>query len=206
MKFKRALLTQPGKFILADVEETPGPGEVQIKVASCGLCNWELNHWKGYIVKPSGYPFPLGHEFAGTVVAVGANVTKFQIGDKISGLGCTGTFVLNGETIGFNQHDFILFGTQGILKLPDPNAFGGEVQLIRGRDDVQILENTLPYKENSRGIGPAEMAEAIRHLSANRAGAELALHVLDVIECMVQSTKTGGFVRVTSTCDRPTIL
>lgn len=92
MKFKRALLTEPGKFIIAEVEETPAIDEVQIKVASCGLCNWELNHWKGYIVKPGGYPFPLGHEFAGTVVAVGANVTKFKVGDKVSGLGSTGAF------------------------------------------------------------------------------------------------------------------
>lgn len=120
--------------------------------------------------------------------------------------GVTGTFVLNGETIGANQHGFTLFGTEAVLQLPDPNAFGGEVTLIKGRDNVQILENTLPYAGNSRGIGPSEMAAAIREGRHNRANAELAFHILDVIECMMESTKTGAFVEVKSTCTRPEIM
>ena len=120
--------------------------------------------------------------------------------------GVTGTFVLNGETVGVNQHTYTLFGTEGILQLPDPNAFGGEVKLIRSKDDRQILPNELPYAENSRGIGPSEMAAAIREGRPNRAHAELALHVLDIIECMMESTKTGAFVQVKSTCTRPGIM
>ena len=92
MKFKQALLAEPGRFIIEEVDMEPAADQVMVKVASCGLCNWELNHWKGYIVKPGGYPFPLGHEFAGTVVKVGDAVTKFKVGDKVSGLGSTGAF------------------------------------------------------------------------------------------------------------------
>lgn len=114
--------------------------------------------------------------------------------------GITGTFVLNGESIGANQHAFSLFGTQAVLQLPDPNHFGGDVTLIRSRQDVQTLENTLPYAENSRGIGPAEMAQAIREGRSNRACKELAYHVLDVIECIMESSKTHGFVEVKSDC------
>lgn len=120
--------------------------------------------------------------------------------------GVTGTFVLNGETVGINQHAYTLFGTEGILQLPDPNAFGGDVMLIRSKDDQQVLPNDLPYACNSRGIGPSEMACAIREGRANRASAQLAVHVLDIIECMMESTKTGGFVQVQSTCSRPEIL
>ena len=43
MKFKRAFLMEPHRFEIHEVEEEPGPGEVMMKVASCGLCNWELN-------------------------------------------------------------------------------------------------------------------------------------------------------------------
>ena len=92
MKFKQALLAEPGRFIFQEVDMEPAADQVMVKVASCGLCNWELNHWKGYIVKPGGYPFPLGHEFAGEVVRVGSSVTKFKVGDKVSGLGSTGAF------------------------------------------------------------------------------------------------------------------
>ena len=92
MKYKQALLAAPGKFIIQEVEREPASDEVMIKIASCGLCNWELNHWKGYIVKPQGYPFPLGHEYAGVVVQVSSKVKNFKIGDKVSGLGGSGAF------------------------------------------------------------------------------------------------------------------
>ena len=120
--------------------------------------------------------------------------------------GVTGTFVLNGESIGSNQHQFSLFGTQAVLNLPDPNHFGGEVTLIRSKTDVQTLEHHLPYTQNSRGIGPSELAQAICQGRKNRASDQLALHVLDVIECMVESTKTGSFVTVRTSCSRPEAL
>lgn len=117
--------------------------------------------------------------------------------------GVTGTFVLNGESIGFNQNHFYLYGTDAIAQLPDPNNFGGEIELIRSRDDRQIVENELPFAKNSRGIGPSEMAAAIEEGRPNLASCELALHVLDVIECMMESSKTGAFVQVPTTCKRP---
>ncbi len=92
MKFKQALLAEPGRFIIQEVEKEPEDNEIVIKIASCGLCNWELNHWKGYIVNPGGYPFGIGHEYAGTVVQVGSKVTKFKVGDKVSGLNGGGSF------------------------------------------------------------------------------------------------------------------
>lgn len=117
--------------------------------------------------------------------------------------GVTGTFQLNGETVGTNIHQFYLYGTSGILQLPDPNAFGGDVTLIRSKTDQQVLETDLPYSDNSRGIGPSEMVRAIREGRQNRASAELALHVLDVIQTMVESTGTGAFVKVETGCKRP---
>lgn len=87
MKFKRAMLAEPGRMQIFEVDEEPGDDQIMLRIASCGLCNWELNHWKGYIVKPEGYPFKLGHEYAGEVVKVGKDVKKFKVGDKVSALG-----------------------------------------------------------------------------------------------------------------------
>lgn len=94
MKFKRAFLSEPGKFVISEVEETPKADEVLVKIASCGLCNWELNFWKGHL-NFFGYPHQLGHEWAGTVVETGPDVKKLKVGDLITGFG-KGTSALSG--------------------------------------------------------------------------------------------------------------
>ncbi|HBS29260.1 MAG TPA: alcohol dehydrogenase [Phycisphaerales bacterium] len=62
-----------------------GPGQVEIKVASCGVCHSDLsmrnNDWG-----MTQYPFVPGHEVAGTIAAVGPGVTSAKVGDRV-GLG-----------------------------------------------------------------------------------------------------------------------
>jgi L-iditol 2-dehydrogenase len=66
------------------VEEVPvpeiGDGEVLIKVAACGICGTDIKKIFQRYVEP---PQILGHELAGTVVALGRGVTKFQLGDRV---------------------------------------------------------------------------------------------------------------------------
>jgi L-iditol 2-dehydrogenase len=66
------------------VEEVPvpevGPREILIKVAACGICGTDIKKIFQRYVEP---PQILGHELAGTVVAVGAGVTKFKPGDRV---------------------------------------------------------------------------------------------------------------------------
>ena len=83
MKFTRALLTAPRKFELVTVDEAPGEGQVLVKIAGCGLCNWELNFWDGTL-DGGGYPVMLGHEFAGEVVELGPGVRRLKVGDRVS--------------------------------------------------------------------------------------------------------------------------
>ena len=85
MKFKQAFLVETKKFEIREVEKTPADDDVVIKIASCGLCNWELGFWHGYL-NIYGYPHPLGHEWAGAVESVGKEVKNFKAGDKVSGL------------------------------------------------------------------------------------------------------------------------
>jgi L-iditol 2-dehydrogenase len=69
---------------LVRVEEVPVPevaeGEVLIKVASCGICGTDIKKIFHRYVEP---PQILGHELAGTVVAVGLGVTKWKLGDRV---------------------------------------------------------------------------------------------------------------------------
>jgi L-iditol 2-dehydrogenase len=66
------------------VEEVPvpevGEGEVLIKVAACGICGTDIKKIFQRYVEP---PQILGHELAGTVVAVGRGVTKWMPGDRV---------------------------------------------------------------------------------------------------------------------------
>jgi L-iditol 2-dehydrogenase len=57
-----------------------GAGEVLFRVAACGICGTDIKKIQYGFVPP---PQILGHELAGTVVAVGRDVTRFKPGDRV---------------------------------------------------------------------------------------------------------------------------
>jgi S-(hydroxymethyl)mycothiol dehydrogenase len=59
----------------------PGPGEALVRVAACGVCHTDLHYREGGI--NDDFPFLLGHEAAGTVEAVGDDVTAVAPGDFV---------------------------------------------------------------------------------------------------------------------------
>lgn len=59
----------------------PGPGEVVVEVAACGVCHTDLHYSQGGIA--DDFPFLLGHEAAGTVSEVGPGVTEVSPGDYV---------------------------------------------------------------------------------------------------------------------------
>ncbi len=83
--------TFEGPLRLVDVPDpTPAPDGVVVKVRASGLCRSDWHGWKGHDsdVKVPHVP---GHEFAGTVVATGKAVRKWQQGDRITvpfSMGC----------------------------------------------------------------------------------------------------------------------
>lgn len=82
MKGKVAILNEAGKFTIENREVTCADDEVLIKVAVCGLCNWEKGFFTGAL--PIEKDATLGHEWAGTIVETGKEVTGFEIGDKVT--------------------------------------------------------------------------------------------------------------------------
>jgi propanol-preferring alcohol dehydrogenase len=65
---------------------TPGPGEVLIRVAACGVCHSDLSLAMGEwdMLRPiTKLPLTLGHEVAGTVAGIGEGVAEFKIGDRV---------------------------------------------------------------------------------------------------------------------------
>jgi (R,R)-butanediol dehydrogenase/meso-butanediol dehydrogenase/diacetyl reductase len=63
----------------------PGPGQLLIKVAACGICGSDLHAYQANIFAPEVIP---GHEFSGEVIAVGEGVSSsWQVGDRVTALG-----------------------------------------------------------------------------------------------------------------------
>ena len=92
-----------------------------------------------------------------------------------------------------------VYGTKGTLRVPDPNGFGGPVMLLRPEDGVfREIPLTFDYKENSRGLGVADMAKALRDGRDMRAGSEQTLHVLEIMTAFEKSSRDGALVRLES--------
>jgi len=60
----------------------PGPGQILIKVAACGVCRTDLHIFDGELAQPK-LPLVLGHEIVGRVVALGEGVAQFAPGDRV---------------------------------------------------------------------------------------------------------------------------
>ena len=96
-----------------------------------------------------------------------------------------------------------IHGTEGTISLPDPNCFGGPVNVWTKADAWQEIPLTHGYAENSRGIGVADMAYALRSGRDHRANGELALHVLDTMHAIHESYQQGHVIGLSSTCSKP---
>ncbi len=117
--------------------------------------------------------------------------------------GAIGTILTSFDVWGANLPRIEIYGSEGSLSVPDPNVFGGPVKLKKGEEDWQEIELTHGYVENSRGIGPADMAYALRSGRKNRASGELAYHILDVMHAFHDASDQGKHVALESTCTQP---
>jgi len=75
----------PGDVRLDEVgPPDPGPNDALVAVAACGICGSDLSYIRmGGVGGPAGAPLCLGHEIAGTVEWVGADVASARVGDRV---------------------------------------------------------------------------------------------------------------------------
>lgn len=81
---RAVVVTAPGSAVLTDLPDPQaGPGEVVVRVTSCGLCGTDMHILAGEL--PSArYPGVPGHELAGEIVAVGEGVTGLEAGTRVA--------------------------------------------------------------------------------------------------------------------------
>ena len=116
---------------------------------------------------------------------------------------------------------FEIYGDAGTLTYPDPNFGGGAPKVYRKeqytdpvyrdteeararRETFYELPELFPRpKDYSRGIGVADLAQAIETGGSNRAGGDFILHVTEAIVGLQQAAETGAFYDMKTTCERP---
>jgi propanol-preferring alcohol dehydrogenase len=78
------VLEAPGRpLVLKELPvPAPGPGQVLVKVHACGVCRTDLHILDGELPHPK-LPLVIGHEIVGTVIAVGSQVEKFSLGERV---------------------------------------------------------------------------------------------------------------------------
>lgn len=95
------------------------------------------------------------------------------------------------------------YGEAGSILLPDPNRFGGTVKIALREGPWQRATGKRPHTTNLRGLGLIDMAQALQEQRPHRCSAELALHVLEVMERALDAARTGRSQTITTTCERP---
>jgi predicted dehydrogenase len=111
-----------------------------------------------------------------------------------------------------------IYGEKGSMRVPDPNFFGGIVQVTDRGGDWQNHDSTPlplgkanwpasnPHLANYRALAVAELAAATRRKTRQRTSGALALHVLEVMEAILKAGASGRTVRIKNTVARPPAL
>ena len=117
--------------------------------------------------------------------------------------GAIGTIATSFDVWGGQLPCIEVYGSEGSLSVPDPNGFGGQVLIKRGKADWQEVPLTHGYVENTRSIGVADMACALLSGRAHRANGDLTYHVLDLMHAFHDASDQGKHVELESGCERP---
>jgi predicted dehydrogenase len=117
--------------------------------------------------------------------------------------GAVGMILTSFDVWGTHLPSIEIYGTAGSLLVPDPNTFGGPIQLLRKNEkEWSGVPLAFGYTENCRGVGVSDMADAIVKGRPHRAAGEVMYHVLDVMEGLHDASAAGKYFMVTSSCER----
>jgi predicted dehydrogenase len=113
--------------------------------------------------------------------------------------GAVGTIITSFDVWSHHMPNIEIYGTEGSLGVPDPNGFGGPVLMRRaGEKDWNEVPFTHIYAEQSRGLGVADMAYALRSGRPHRASGQLAYHVLDIMHAFHDASREGRHIELNS--------
>ena len=116
----------PGDVRLDEVPRpSPGPRDVVVRVAACGICGSDLGYIElGGVAGPTGRPTPLGHELAGVVDAAGSEVEGLPPGTRVvvNPLGAGNIIGNGGREGGFAPYLLVRNAADGGCVFPIPDG------------------------------------------------------------------------------------
>jgi len=154
-----------------------------------------------------------GHRIRPTTPTTLSALLEYEAGAQI-------TLVASWDVWKHGHAPIELYGTEGSMRLPDPDTFGGTVE-ITARDGAwqPHSADTMPFGErnwrnpnwkderppqaNWRCLGLADLAASVLHGTPHRSSGRLALHVLEVMEAILTAAATGAPVTLTPGPERP---
>ncbi|RED87871.1 2-desacetyl-2-hydroxyethyl bacteriochlorophyllide A dehydrogenase [Cohnella phaseoli] len=142
-KMKALVYEGPKTMKMREVDvPRPAEDEVLIRVAAAGICGSELSGYLGHnsLRKP---PLVMGHEFAGTIAAVGARVSKFAVGDRVT----ANPLVSCGSCSDCRAGHANLCAARSLIGAGRPGAFAEYVAVPEG--NLYALPDSLSFEEGA---------------------------------------------------------
>jgi predicted dehydrogenase len=138
-------------------------------------------------------------------------VLEFQSGAQVS--------LMASWDVWANRHQNMeLYGTDGAIFVPDPNFFGGKVE-VAGTDkevhEAEVWDHPLTAKNynfewglqaNYRGVGLADMMVGVETGRDHRCSLDRSLHTIDVLTSILHSAEEGRAIDIKTTCSQPAAL
>jgi 2-desacetyl-2-hydroxyethyl bacteriochlorophyllide A dehydrogenase len=212
---RAAVITSVGNIEIQTVDDPhPGPREVVVDVAACGICGTDLHILDGEFA-PS-LPIIPGHEFSGTVVELGSEVTELSVGDRVAvdpSLYCFECYYCRrghnnmcerwgaiGVTTAGGAAEFAIAPVGNCVRLPDGVRLEDAALIeplscaVRGYDVLtsQLASSVLIYGGGTMGLMMAALAQ--------RVGAA-RVDLVDVNADKLEGAKTVGVTAVATSAD-----
>jgi predicted dehydrogenase len=157
---------------------------------------------------------PILHKKDGQPGPKFGKVMKVETPDHVVGLiefanGCVGQIITSFATRAPNYDGklpIVVYGTEGTIRVGDPNGFDGPVTLCRFSEEKGDEFVEMPHtfvKGYGRSIGLADMATAIRSGRPHRASGDLAFAVLDAMVGFLETSRSGAFHTPKEKFERP---
>jgi alcohol dehydrogenase len=178
-----------GKLQIAALEVTsPGPGQVRINVAACGICGSDHVIINGAFPTAS-FPLTPGHEIAGTVAELGDGVNKFAVGDRV-GVGWFGGCCY--KCIPCRKGFFINCDNLQVPSVHYPGGYAQSVTVPAGA--VARIPDGLSFAEAApMGCAGVTTYNALRHTDAVPGDRVAVLGIGGLGHLGVQFARAMGF-------------
>ncbi|MCA2214416.1 zinc-dependent alcohol dehydrogenase family protein [Jidongwangia harbinensis] len=179
---KAAVVVTPGTIEIQNVPDpTPGPTDVVVRPAAVGICGTDLHIMEGEFAP--AFPIVPGHELAGEIVAVGAAVTGYAVGDRVAvdpSLYCGYCYYCKrargnqcenwgaiGVTVGGGAAEYVAAPMANLYRLPEHLPAGDAALIeplscaVRGFDVLPrgMAETYLIYGSGTMGLMMLELAK-----------------------------------------------